>query len=121
MEIISYQNYTTVERLNNLLKEANIQGRLLLKPIETLEELGVTVTIPSLNPNKEPYTVEIKLDYKQNSLTISQIIGSINKDLADLLRSIKPSLTGLITLHNAIDKMVTTTDINITNENFNAN
>lgn len=121
MEIISYQNYTTVERLNNLLKEANIQGRLLLKPIETLEELGVTVTIPSLNPNKEPYTVEIKLDYKQNSLTISQIIGSINKDLADLLRSIKPSLTGLITLHNAIGKMVTATDINITNENFNAN
>jgi hypothetical protein len=121
MEIISYQNYTTVARLNSILKEVGINDRFLLEPIETLNELGVKITIPSLITNKAPYSIEIKLDYKQNSLTVSQIIGSINKDLSDLLRSIKPSLTSLLTLQKAINGIVTITDINITNENFNAN
>ena len=104
MDFITRSNYQLIEEMNGLLKEAGILNRFTLEIVDTNEEIGVIVYVPSLlNPTKNPFPVEIVENFKLGGFSISQLIESINRDIEDLMKTIKPDILKILRIANAFD------------------
>lgn len=116
MEVISYQNYKTVEQLNELLKEAGIEKRFTLEVLETREEIGIRVGVPPLfNKNKDHYYVTLSEEFALTNMNISEIIVSLNSDLKELLKTIKPDILEMLALAKSKLTSQVNINLNITN------
>lgn len=104
MDFITRSNYQLIEEMNGLLKEAGILNRFTLEIVDTNEEIGVIVYVPSLlNPTKNPFPVEIIENFKLGGFSISQLIESINRDIEDLMKTIKPDILKILRIANAFE------------------
>jgi hypothetical protein len=104
MDFITRSNYQLIEEMNGLLKEAGILNRFTLEIVDTNEEIGVIVYVPSLlNPTKNPFPVEIVENFKLGGFSISQLIESINRDIEDLMKTIKPDILKILRIANAFE------------------
>lgn len=104
MDFITRSNYQLIEEMNGLLKEAGILNRFTLEIVDTNEKIGVIVYVPSLlNPTKNPFPVEIVENFKLGGFSISQLIESINRDIEDLMKTIKPDILKILRIANAFD------------------
>lgn len=104
ISIIERNNYEIMEQLNDLLRRSGVKKRITLKVIDDENEFGVMVSIPSIfNPDIEPYEVPILENFKENELTLLQTIESINVDIKDLLKTIKPDIVRLTRIKESFD------------------
>ena len=104
MDFITRSNYQLIEEMNGLLKDAGILNRFTLEIVDTNEEIGVIVYVPSLlNPTKKPFPVEIVENFKLGGFSISQLIESINRDIEDLMKTIKPDILKILRIANAFE------------------
>lgn len=104
MDFITRSNYQLIEEMNGLLKEAGILNRFTLEIVDTNEKIGVIVYVPSLlNPTKNPFPVEIVENFKLGGFSISQLIESINRDIEDLMKTIKPDILKILRIANAFE------------------
>lgn len=102
--IISRENYNLVEFLNSILKESGLEQRIELRIIDTAEKIGVMVSIPSIfNPTVKPFELEIVEEFKTANLPVTKLLESINYDLADLLKTIRPDIIKLSRINSAFD------------------
>ena len=101
---ISRSNYDDIDQLNELLKKAGVVKRITIKIVDNIDEFGVIVAIPSIfNPDIEPYEVKILEEYRDSPYTILQLVESINYDVADLLKVIKPDFVRLTRIKQSFD------------------
>lgn len=104
ISIIERNNYEIMEQLNDLLRRSGVKKRITLKVIDDENEFGVVVSIPSIfNPDIEPYEVPILENFKESELTLLQTIESINVDIKDLLKTIKPDIVRLTRIKESFD------------------
>ena len=58
--IVHRDNMHTIENLNDLLRRAKVKGRINIEEIDTPEEFGVVVSIPSIfNDESDPFELRI--------------------------------------------------------------
>lgn len=123
--IISRNNYEKIDYLNSLLKDAKIDKKITMKIIDTTEEFGVKISIPSImHPEWTPYEVDIIERFKEVNLSILQLIDSINNDIEDLFRAITPDFIRLTRIRQAFNYSKHDSDLDnslIINFNLNEN
>ena len=103
-DLISEHNWSSIKTLNDLLKQAHIDRRVELTILDTPDELGVILSIPSIfNDHGTPFELTISENTKTTSLTTLQIIDTINNDLEELFRLLIPEFTKFIRIKKAFN------------------
>lgn len=102
-DFINRKNYETIDELNSLLKYANIEQRVTVTIIDTINQLGVHIFIPAIfSPEKPPFKVEIVEDLNTRTSSIGELVESINYDITDLFNAINPDFKKLIDVKLAL-------------------
>lgn len=102
MNIISETNQKLLNDLNVLLVQAGIYNPFTFKLIETNEEVGAIISIPSLfDPAKKPYMMAFKENYRTSPMSYPEIIATLNDELHEMLMVIKPEILKLIRIKEA--------------------
>ena len=89
--IISKHNIETIAKFNDLLANSECKSRIKVEEVDTVDKCGIVIYVPSIfNEDLNPFKVKIIEDIKASKLSLTQIIDSINYDLAEVLNEIKP-------------------------------
>lgn len=102
--IVYRDNMHTIENLNDLLRRAKVKGRINIKEIDTPEEFGVTVVIPSIfNDESDPFELRIVENIKESSLSVLTMIDAINRDITELFETIKSNFIKLVRIKESFE------------------
>ena len=102
--IVYRDNMNTIENLNDLLRRAKVKGRINIEEIDTPEEFGVMVSIPSIfNDESDPFELRIVENIKESSLSVLTMIDAINRDITELFETIKPSFIKLVRVKESFE------------------
>lgn len=103
-KIVYSENIHIIENLNDLLRRAKVKGRIKIKEIDTPEEFGVVVIIPSIfNEDSEPFELRIVENIKESNLSVLTMIAAINNDIEELFETIKPNFIKLVRIKETFE------------------
>lgn len=107
MNIIFETNQKLINDLNVLLVQAGIYNPFTFKLIETNEEVGAIISIPSLfDPSKKPYMMAFKENYRTSQMSYPEILDTLNDELHEMLMVIKPEILKLLRIKEAFREQV---------------
>ena len=103
-KIVYSENIHIIENLNDLLRRSKVKGRIKIKEIDTPEEFGVVVIIPSIfNEDSEPFELKIVENIKESKLSVLTMIAAINNDIEELFETIKPDFIKLVRIKETFE------------------
>lgn len=103
-KIVYSENIHIIENLNDLLRRSKVKGRIKIKEIDTPEEFGVVVVIPSIfNEDSEPFELRIVENIKESKLSVLTMIATINNDIEELFETIKPDFIKLVRIKETFE------------------
>lgn len=103
-KIVYSDNIHIIENLNDLLRRSKVKGRIKIKEIDTPEEFGVVVSIPSIfNEDSEPFELRIVENIKESKLSVLTMIAAINNDIEELFETIKPNFIKLVRIKETFE------------------